>query len=222
MENEKKYQKNPLDSFMVKLIIVMVLVCVLAAIIVTAVLVSNSQTKKDSNSLEMRIESTLTSCQELVSYKFRYQQMDFIKHSGSSVWSSYVLLKYSGILRAGIEDLNKCSFEVSDDRKILKITTPEIKILGNEISSYQVLDEYQRWFSALTVKETMDELDKRKQELEKEAVQSGLLKEAAEHAKLTLEKLFLASGFERVQVIYPEIDLSEYLDNPSVEMVESE
>lgn len=223
IEQEKnRREQNPVDSFMIKLIIVLILVCILVTIIVSSVLISKNHNQKNSNSVEMRVESTLTSCQELVSYKYRYQQMDFIKHSASSSWTSYVLLKYSGILRAGIKDLNQCTFEMSDDKKNLKIFTPEIEILGNEISSYEVLDEYQRWFSALTVKETMEELDRKKLQLEKEAVQNGLLKEAADHAKLTLEKMFLAAGFERVQVVYPPIDISPYINKADEENISAE
>lgn len=211
------------DRFFFKFVISMILIIVLAAVIIFGIVyVTKALNSKEESSVtvQMTVESTLSTCQELVTSKYYYSQVDFIKRQNSNTnrSSSYVLLKYTGILRAGIEDLTACTFEYNEDEKSIKIYTPKIQILGNEISNYEVIDEYQKTFKTLSVKETMKELDNRKRQLENEAIESGFLQEAQSHAKLTLEKLFTAAGFTSVEVICPEIEEENEIVDYGVEV----
>lgn len=218
----RRKAKAASDSFLTKFVISLVSLCFLAGVAIFAIVYLSRGSSGPATTYQISVLSTLESCQELVTYKYHYKQVDFIKHAGKdakiSKSSSYVLLEYSGIIRAGIGDLSLCVFEVSEDGKSLKVMTPEIKILGNDIDKYEVLDEYQKTFNILPVKDTMRELDKRKRKLENEAIEDGLLQQAAEHAKLSLENIFLAAGFESVEVNYPEIRTDDYIVDEAFEV----
>lgn len=229
---KRMHQKDAANNFFLKIVIILILVLAIAGVAMFGIVYFANRQATGTTTIHMSVESTLTSCQELVTYKYRYKQVDFIKRNNidqktaqkndgvSKRSSSYVLLKYSGILRAGIEDLTQCEFDYSEDGTTIIITTPPVVILGNEISSYDVVDEYQKTFKILSVKETMKELDKRKRELENEAIETGFLTDAAEHAKLTLEKIFLAAGFEKVEVIMPEVNIDDYIVDEAFEVAD--
>lgn len=230
---KQMHKKDAANNFFLKIVIILILVLAIAGVAMFGIVYITNQKPTGTTTIHMSVESTLTSCQELVTYKYKYKQVDFIKRNNidqktaqrtdgvSKKSSSYVLLKYSGVLRAGIEDLTQCTFDYSEDGTTIIINTPPVVILGNEISSYDVVDEYQKTFKILSVKETMKELDKRKRELENEAIETGFLTDAAEHAKLTLEKFFLAAGFEKVEVVMPEIDINDYIVDEAFEVAEA-
>ena len=145
------------------------------------------------------VDQQLSFCQELVTLKYRYSDIVSIKKS-AAFSSSHSIVKYSGIIRAGIADITYVDFNISPDGKTLRITLPDAEILGNEIVSQEVFDEKQSIFVPITFQEVMDQIENSKKEALEEIIADGVLDDAKEYAKKIVKQIMLAAGFEEVLV----------------------
>ena len=83
------------------------------------------------------------------------------------IWSTahpMWLCAYYGIIRAGIEDISKCEYEIYNDGKGLKIHLPPTVILGNEIENQEVFDESHSIFVPISLEEVFNEIDKSRED----------------------------------------------------------
>lgn len=142
----------------------------------------------------------LLACQELVTMKYKYSDIVSVKKS-LALSKSYSIVKFSGIIRAGIGDLNDCDIEVSDDNKTLRIKLPDIEILGNDITSQEVFDESHSIFVPITLDEVFAEIERSKEETLDEIIEEGLLDDARNYAKTIIQQMMKSAGFETVIVV---------------------
>lgn len=148
---------------------------------------------------EAMVSQQLLSVQELVTQKYRYS--DIITLKKTLIFSkSYSIVKFSGIIRAGIEDISSADFTISPDRTSLTIRLPHAKILGNEIIDQAVFDEKRSLFVPITTQEVFDEIDAVRASIAREAEDQGLLEEADSGARKTVCQLMYALGFDSVTV----------------------
>ena len=129
------------------------------------------------------VDRQLSYCQELVTAKYRYSDIITLKKS-SGFAKSYSIIKYTGLIRAGIADITDVSYSVSLDGKTITLTVPPAEILGNEIVSQGVFDE----------------IEKAKAEAVEDMVAEGVLEEAREYAVRVITQFMLALGFEDVKI----------------------
>ena len=101
-------------------------------------------TVKTENKLAL-VDRQLSYCQELVTAKYRYSDIITMKKT-SGFAKSYSIIKYTGLIRAGLADITDVSYSVSLDGKTITLTVPAAEILGNEIVSQSVFDEKQSVF----------------------------------------------------------------------------
>ncbi|MDE6718744.1 MAG: DUF4230 domain-containing protein [Treponemataceae bacterium] len=145
------------------------------------------------------VERNLLASAELVLYKMRYSDMLVVKkRQGFSSAKSFV--RYSGILRAGIEDISQSEIFVSSDGKKLFVKIPSCVLLGNEICSQEIFDERQGFFTKITTQEIFTEIDEAKNNAAQEILADGLLSDADARAALVIRQLLLPIGFEDVFV----------------------
>ena len=197
-------EKRKSDSLLTKVflrivsVITLTLIACLLFMIFTGKIKKNFFTEKKERR-EAMVSQQLLSVQELVTQKYRYS--DIITLKKSLIFSkSYSIVKFSGIIRAGIEDISKASYEISSDKSSISIKLPHAVILGNEITEMSVFDEKRSLFVPITMQEVFDEIDSVRSSIAREAEDQGLLEEADSGAKKTVCQLMYALGFDSVTV----------------------
>ena len=145
------------------------------------------------------VDRQLSYCQELVTAKYRYSDIITLKKS-AGFSKSYSIIKYTGLVRAGIADITDISYSVSLDGKTITLSVPQAEVLGNEIVSQSVFDEKQSVFVPISTQEIFDEIDKAKAEAVEDMIAEGVLEEAREYAVRVITQFMLALGFEDVRI----------------------
>lgn len=99
------------------------------------------------------------------------------------------IIAYDGVIKAGI-DMDKVQIHV-DGKKIM-IDVPAAEILSHEVdeNSVQVYDEKNSIFNGLSTEDVINFQKEQKEEMEQRAVNSGILEEAEENAKKSLQSLY--------------------------------
>ena len=145
------------------------------------------------------VDKQLSYCQELVTAKYRYSDIITLKKAAG--WAkSYSIIKYTGVVRAGITDVTDVSYSISLDGKTITLEVPPAEVLGNEIVSQSVFDEKQSIFVPISTQDIFDEIDKAKAEALEDMIAEGVLDEAREYAVRIIRQFMLALGFEEVRI----------------------
>lgn len=151
---------------------------------------------------EAMVTQQLLSVQELITQKYRYS--DIITLKKSIMFSkSYSIVKFTGIIRAGISDVSKIKFKIIDSyngSKSIRLKLPKSEILGNDIVEQAVFDEKRSLFVPITTQEIFDEIDLVRNNIAEEIVGEGFLSDADSSAKKTITQMMYALGFEAVEV----------------------
>jgi len=197
-------EKRKSDSLLTKVFLRIVSVITLSLIACLLFMIFTGKIKKNfftekKERREAMVSQQLLSVQELVTQKYRYS--DIITLKKSLIFSkSYSIVKFSGIIRAGIEDISKAGYEISSDKSSISIKLPHAVILGNEITEMSVFDEKRSLFVPITTQEVFDEIDSVRSSIARDAEVQGLLTEADNMAKKTVSQTMYALGFDSVTV----------------------
>ena len=113
---------------------------------------------------------------------------------------SYTIIRYSGTIRAGIDDFSSISFTVSPDRTSVKVSLPPVTILGNDISSIEVFDEYKNIFAPISSQEIFNEIENAKNRTEQTLIAEGLIQQAEVQSVSVVRRLMSAMGFNTVEI----------------------
>lgn len=143
------------------------------------------------------VERQLLYCQELVTSKSRYSDIITIKKANGMA-KAYSIIKYTGIVRAGIPDIMDIGYTISRDGRKITLNLPEAQLLGNEILQQEVFDEKRSIFVPITTQEIFDEIELAKTEVENNLIEDGFLEEARQNAIKTLRQFMLACGFDQI------------------------
>lgn len=194
---KQKVQKSPLlTKVVVRVITIILLVFIFAGACHFAF---KKITKITNESRFAMVDKQLSYCQELVTVKYRYSDIITLKKSAGFA-KSYSIVKYSGILRAGIADIADVTYEISKNGKVIKIKIPAAEILGNELSSQEVFDEKQSIFVPITTQEIFDEIEEARKQAAEDMIADGVLTEAQNYAEKIVKQVMLACGFEEVEI----------------------
>lgn len=144
------------------------------------------------------LENQLTGISELASVTYSYTNMAQFRNSsefyGMKVpfTTKSFILTYDGVIKAGV-DLSAAEVRVSGTAVTVKL--PEAAILSHEIDedSVEVFDEKTSIFNPFTVEDMAAFQADQKQAMEAKALDKGLLTEAAEKAKISVEALLTAA-----------------------------
>lgn len=146
------------------------------------------------------VEKQLSFCQELVTLKYRYSDIATIKKS-AGFSKSYSIVKYTGIIRAGIADITDISYNLSIDENKVFLKIPPAEILGNEIVKQDVFDENSSIFVPITAKEVLEEIKKSQDETCADLIAEGLLEDARNYAIQILTQFMKSVSFEEVIIL---------------------
>lgn len=170
----------------------------IVAILIVGMLIFYAGTRFASNSDEPEITSTgitqqLQDIEELATLSYNYTKVG--KFSNSLQFNGWdipltqksFLITYDGKLKAGIK-MNKVEVALSDNT--ITVSIPEIEILSNEIdeSSIEVYDETRNIFNPISINDYADFATSQKEAVEAEAIENGLLSEAATKTQNTIKK----------------------------------
>lgn len=168
------------------------------AILIIAVLIFYAGTRFASNSSEPKITATgltqqLQEIEELATMSYNYTKVgkfsNNLKFNGWDIplTQKSFLITYDGKLKAGIK-MDKIDVNVENNTIIISI--PEIEILSNEIdeSSIEVYDETKNVFNPISVTDYTTFAKKQKDAVAEEAIENGLLSEAATKTQNTIKK----------------------------------
>ncbi len=195
---EKKNKKRAGLGTRILLRIVSIVVIVLILLCGGFIAYKRLSVVKTENKLAL-VDRQLSYCQELVTAKYRYSDIITLKKS-AGFSKSYSIIKYTGLVRAGIADITDISYSVSLDGKTITLNVPAAEVLGNEIVSQSVFDEKQSVFVPISTQEIFDEIDKAKAEAVEDMIAEGVLDEAREYAVRVITQFMLALGFEEVKI----------------------
>lgn len=97
------------------------------------------------------------------------------------------IYSYDGVIKAGI-DFSKVQVSVDDLRKIIHVKLPDTAILSTEIDedSLQIYDETNNAFNRLKLTDINQSLVALKEEIQKTAVEQGILQNATQNAQQLL------------------------------------
>ena len=198
--NKRAGKKRPhslLSGILTKIIIILVLLIIIAGA-GYYIYTKKFTPKKETNVLQ--VMNQLSYCQELVSVKYHYSDIVSIKKS-LALSKSFSIVKYSGIIRIGIEDITQSDFELYNEGKGLRIKLPDVEVLGNDISSQEIFDESHSIFVPITLDDVFTEIERSKNETLEELLEEGILEDARENAKKVIQQIMMAAGFEEVIVV---------------------
>ena len=169
--------------------------------------------KQKYESLTVLAAQEIKQCAEMVSIKSVYTDIITVKKTGALGMSkSYSLIKYSGTIRGGIEDITAATFDISEDRTAIKLSIPPSVVLSNDITNQQIFDESNNMFSLITTQEVFSEIDIARKKQELELIKSGFLNEADEYNKQLLTRIFSAMGFKYIDIEIQKRDTSAQSD----------
>lgn len=153
---------------------------------------------KTENKLAL-VDRQLSFCQELVTAKYRYSDIITLKKT-AGFSKSYSIIKYTGLVRAGLADITDVSYSVSIDGKSITLTVPEAEVLGNDIVSQSVFDEKQSVFVPISTQEIFDEINRAKEQALEDMIAEGMLEDARTYSIRIITQFMLALGFEEVRI----------------------
>ncbi len=199
-KTDKKSKKNSRGGNSLVAKIILRVVTIFALVLVLAggsyLGLKRFMTVKTENKLAL-VDRQLSYCQELVTAKYRYSDIITLKKAAG--WAkSYSIVKYTGLVRAGLADITDVSYSVSIDGKSITLSVPAAEVLGNEIVSQSVFDEKQSIFVPITTQEIFDEIEAAKVAAVEDMITDGLLEDARDYAIRIIRQFMLALGFEDV------------------------
>lgn len=112
------------------------------------------------------------------------------------------LIKYNGYIKAGV-DLSTAEVDVQD-KKDVEITLDKPTIFDNVINEEDayIYDEKESLFNQLKIQDLYDVLVKEKENMEKEVIEKGILKEAEVNAEEILRSFLTSMGFENIKISF--------------------
>ena len=167
------------------------------AILLVALLIFYAGTRFASSS-EPKISSTglsqqLQEIEELATMSYNYTKVG--KFSNNLTFNGWdipltqksFLITYDGRLKAGIK-MNNIKIEI--DNNTITVSIPDIEILSNEIdeSSIEVYDETKNVFNPISINDYTKFAKKQKDAVAEEAIENGLLSEAATKTQSIIKK----------------------------------
>ena len=197
---EEKKTKRKHSGLGTKIVLRVVTIVLIAVLVLGALYFGyNRFTVVKAENKTALVDRQLSYCQELVTAKYRYSDIISLKKS-SGFAKSYSIIKYTGVIRAGIADFTDVSYSISLDGNSITLNVPQAEILGNEIVSQSVFDEKQSVFVPISTQEIFDEIEKAKAEAVEDMIAEGVLDDARDYAIRIITQFMLALGFEDVQI----------------------
>lgn len=182
---------------------------IFSALIITAIIIGlaffgfKRFNERRYQKMSALVEKETVRCAELCTVKTTYSEIVTLKKQAIlGVARSYSIIRYSGIVRAGIADASQITADISEDLKSITISLPHSTILGNEIRDFEIFDEQRNLFVKIDTADILSEIDKSRIETGEKLKEEGILDEADAHAETLFTNFFQAMGFETVELVF--------------------
>lgn len=111
------------------------------------------------------------------------------------------LIEYSGYIKAGI-DLSKADVSFDESSDVLTVRVPRAQVLDHvaETQTAKVQDVKGNIFSDYPTQIIFDEINVRKEEIEKEKIDQGLLDQADDRIQKLLTSFLQINGYENAVI----------------------
>ena len=183
----------------VKIVAVLVLACVIC---VAGFYAYKKFTFVKVEKKHMTIASQITAVAELTTLKNNYSDVVCVKKTGAAgLAKSYSIVKYNGVLRAGIKDASQIKVSISSDGKSVTVYVPKSEVLGNGLVSQEVFDEKNSIFVPITTAEIFDEIQKGMVATQEACIKEGFLEESDVQVKKVVTAFLATCGFNQINVL---------------------
>lgn len=147
------------------------------------------------------VSQELQRCSELTTVKSTYSDIVTIKKTAVlGMAKSYSIVKFSGVIRCGIENLGDCRMYIDEGGKEIVLRIPPAKVLGNDIQEIAVFDEQQNIFVSISTQEVLDQVEVARKETLQRLLDSGILEESEQQARVLLTTILSNMGFKRINI----------------------
>ncbi len=147
------------------------------------------------------VERELIQCAELCTLKANYSDIVTIKKRAfMGLARSYSIVRFKAVLRAGIRDFSSIAVSVSPDGESVVIDLPSCEVLSNDVTGFEVFDDFQNVFIPIETQEVLSEIEKARDAAGVDFLQQGFIQEANSHAETVFRNFFAAMGFSSVTV----------------------
>lgn len=193
-----------------KNILIAILIIVVALLSIYIIINKESFGIKNKKSVDtVLIASEFKNIKELATYKYNYTDVIYFKDSSEfkgitlPLTEKSFLVKFQGVIKAGI-DLDSADISLKNNNEEAVISVPHSKIVDNTLdtSSVKILDEKSAIFNKLESHEILDELNKKKTDVEDELLKSDFLQKSDESTEKLLEGLLKGMGIKKVTIIF--------------------
>src|SRR5574344_1385420 len=151
--------------------------------------------------LHKTLSSQIENVAELTTLKNNYSDVVCIKKStAGGMAKSYSIVKYNGVIRAGVKDFSSIKINISKDAKKVTVTLHRVEVLGNGLISQEVFDEKSSIFVPITTQEIFTEIQNGMKSTQDEIVKQGFLIEAEYHLKSIVKTFLTSCGFEEIEI----------------------
>lgn len=179
---------------------------ILTTLLLTILLVSNYYSKNRTAEYDSTaVLNRVVPIQELALVKYNYAGVisykDFLKVLKINVplTEKSFLLKYDGYIKAGV-DFDDMKVEVTN--KDVHVSLPRAKILDTMIDekSIKVYNESMNAFNPLTIADYNKAIMKEKDNMVRNALSQGILKDATKQAEIVLTTILKDMDFENITI----------------------
>lgn len=187
-------------GILTKLIIILALVIILSFMLFSGyVYIRERVSESRFQAKSAMVSRELVQCAELATVKVIYKDIATPKNN-KIIGKSYKIIKFTGVARAGIDDISKIQTVISPDLNTISITMPTCTLLSNDISSFELFDEFNHLLAPIETEEILKKIEEARDETGETLINEGLINEANNHAKSLLNQVFTAMGFTYVDV----------------------
>ncbi len=196
-----------------KLILVVVLVIVVA--LGGAYILKGGdlfQLKTNQISTSSLVQDRLVELSEWTTLKYEYSTVIISQTERNIPLTDFAfaeaikLIEYSGYIKAGT-DLSKAEFSFDKSSDVLTVRVPRSQVLDHvaETETAKVQDVKGNIFSDYPTQIIFDEINARKEEMEKEKIDQGLLDQADDRIQKLLTSFMQINGYENAVIEFVDV-----------------
>lgn len=147
------------------------------------------------------VTQELQRCSELTTVKISYSDIVTLKKSAVlGMAKSYSIVKFTDVIRCGIENLGNCRMYIDNGGKNIVLRIPPATVLGNDIQDISVFDEQQSIFVPISTQEVLDQVEVARQNTLQKNLDLGILSESEQQARTLLHTILSNMGFQQVTI----------------------
>lgn len=185
----------------IMLLLVLINILLIAAIFV--ITRGEDQPVYDSSSVFERIQNI----QELSLVQYNYtgvvgfQDNKTLADIDIPFTQKFFLVKFDGLIKSGI-NLQEIELDINSETNSAVITLPEAEIMQNSIDerSLIVYDQSMNILNPIKIEDYNNAIAQEKDDMEKKAIENGILEQSKTQAEMLLTSLLTEIGFENITI----------------------